>query len=112
MTGDELIENEKARKKIRDLDQVKVSDQTYEAAKEKLKIMRSIEKEIIVHLPVALMDCCETAAYHNLPSSRTAELMKEAKDMSELFGGPYINEYVEMEERVVRHRLSNALGLF
>ena len=102
LTGDELVENEKARKKIRDLHaaiDVKFHSGfpklAYEAAKEKLKTMRSIENEVVVELPAALMECCEMAAFGELPSRSTARLMKKAKDMSELFGANHMHLYMK-----------------
>ena len=94
-TGDELIENEKVRKNIRDLYAANsgTPNQAYEAAKEKLKIMMSIEKEVIVELPTALMEYHELAAYRKLPSSNTSGLEKKAKDLSELFGDNHLYLY-------------------
>ena len=119
LSGEELIENEKARKKIRDLDQaVEVSarlgfaDQAYKSVKEKLKIMRSIEKEAIVQLPAALMECCQMAAYHNLPSSRTAELMKKAEDMSKLFGDDFFYGFIKSKETTEMIRLRRGRCLY
>ena len=109
LTGDKLIENERARKKIRDLDAVvdvkQTPKQDYEAAIEKLKIMRSMEKEMVVDLPVALVECCIMASACNLP---TAELMKEAKDMSELFGDFYVYMYKKAEGQIEMNRLYHA----
>ena len=125
LTGDELIENEKAREKISYLHKAVVveanfgsMDQAYEAAKEKLKIMSSIEKEMILQLPTALMECCEMAAHCNLtsssdedededavPSSSTAELMGKAKDMSKLFGDCFVYNYQKKTERISMIRL-------
>ena len=106
LTGDELIENEKVRKKIQDLhtgmdikSQLGFPKQAYEAAKEKLKIMRSIENEMGVDLPTALVECCLLASVCGLPSSSTAELMKKAKDMSKLFGDSHVHKKITWELR-------------
>ena len=105
LIGEEFIENEKARKKITDLHnaiRIKVnSDQdelALQDAKEKLKIMKSMKREMILYLSGALMDCCVAAAYCKLPSSSAAKLMKKAKDLSHLFGDLYIYEYHEREQ--------------
>ena len=111
LTGDKLIENEKARKEIRDLYQAVRANarsgslgKALEAANKKLKIMKTIKKEMIVKLPVALLACCWAAAHCKLPSSRTAELMKKAKDMSELFGYSFVYTYMRYEEDIQRIR--------
>merc|ERR1711884_111721 len=94
------MENERTRKRIRELHAAvddrfnsDLPNQAYEAAKEKLKMMMSIESEVVVELPAALMECCEMAAYCELPSSSTAALMRTVKDMSELFGANHLNLY-------------------
>ena len=117
LTGDELIENEKVRKKIRDLHaaidvklQLGLPKQAYEAAKEKLKMMRSIEKEMVVQLLDALLKCCEMAALCNLPSSHTSGMMKQAKDMSGLFGDSDIDYYMKEERRIALIRRKVPLG--
>ena len=114
LTGDKLIENERARKKIRDLHADAEVKQTvglpklaYEAAKEKLKIMRSMEKEMVADLPMALGECGMMASVCNLP---TAEFMKEAKDMSELFGDNYVNLYMKTKEMIEMNRLDAAMN--
>ena len=100
LTGVELMANERTRKKIRELHAAidatfhsGLPNQAYEAAKEKVKEMMSIENEVVVELPAALMECCEMAAFCEMPSSSTASLMKTAKDMSELFGANHLNLY-------------------
>ena len=107
LTGDALIENEKVRKKISYLHQAVVEHanfgsihQAFEAANEKLKIMKTIKKEMILRLPAALMECCEMAAHCKIPSSSTAELTKKAKEMSEHFGDCYVHSYMEMKKRM------------
>ena len=111
LTGEKLIENEKARKKIRELHEVMdvnermgLFKQALEAAKEQLKIMKSIKKEMILKIPEALMVCCEMAAYCNLPSSNEAQLMRKAKDMSELFGDVFVYNYNVTVRRIARIR--------
>ena len=109
LTGDALIENEKVRKKISYLHHAVVVNansgsihQALEAAKEKLKTMKTIKKEMILQLPAALMECCEMAAHCKIPSSSTAELEKKAKEMSEHFGDCYVHNYMEMKKRMER----------
>ena len=110
LTGDELMENEKVRNMINYYHKsvpfeinFGSKERAHKIAKKKVEYMESIEKEVIVHLPSALMECCETAAYCNLPSSSTAELRKKAKDMAELFADTIVYNYVEMEKRIVRN---------
>ena len=111
LTGDKLIENEKARKSIGDLHDAvptKVGSGLVEPAlkdaKEKLKIMKSMKREMIIELPSALMECCELAAHCKIPSSSAAELMKKAKDMSELHGDCFVYNYNKKEKTIERIR--------
>ena len=100
LTGDELIDNEEARMKIRTwCEAINVQFHSglpklaYKLAKSRVKVMMSIEKEMVVELPAALMECCELAACCKLPSSSTTELRKKAKNMSELFGDYHLYNY-------------------
>ena len=67
--------------------------------------MKSIKREMILDLPDALMECCELVTHSKLPNSSAAELMKQAKDMSELLGDCFVYNYakkgktIEMIER-------------
>ena len=100
LTGDELIDNEEARMKIRTwCEAINVQFHSglpklaYKLAKSRVKVMMSIEKEMVVELPAALMECCELAACCKLPSSSTTELRKKAKNLSELFGDYHLYNY-------------------
>ena len=109
LTGDKLMENEKARKRISDLHEAIASkaliglvEPALKDAKEKLKIMKSIKDEMILDLPAALMECCELAAHCKLSRSNAAELMKKAKEMSELHGDCCVYNYNEEEKKIKR----------
>ena len=119
LTDDDLLENEKARARIRDL-HTAINDkfdaglpkQAYEAAKEKLETMRLIEKEVIVELPAALMECCEMAAFCKLPNfqANTTGLMKKAKDMSQRLGDAHMDLYEKYSKSWLDHVTSKILG--
>ena len=106
LTGDKLIENEKARKRLRELHEVLYAnepvdnEQALKAVKEKWKIMKTMRKEMIVQLPFAMLQCCYIAALCKLPSSSSAELMKKAKEMSELFGDFHVESYMNVEKMI------------
>ena len=109
LTGEKLNENEEARKKIRELHaaifikgRLEYKQEALEAAKEKLRVMKTIKKEMIVAIPDALMTCCELTAYCNLPSSNATQLMRKANDMSELFGDLFVHDYYKVEKRIAR----------
>ena len=111
LTGDKLMENERARERMQDLNDailakagIGLFEPALKDANEKLKIMKSIKKEMILQIPVALMECCELAAHCKIPSSSTAELMKKAKEMSELHGEWFVWNYNEIEKRIERIR--------
>ena len=106
LTGDKLIENEKARKRLRELHEVLYAnepvdnEQALKAVKEKWKIMKTMRKEMIAQLPFAMLQCCYIAALCKLPSSSSAELMKKAKEMSELFGDFHVESYMNVEKMI------------
>ena len=61
-----------------------------------------MKMEMVVDIPAALMECCELAAHCKLPSSSYAELMKKAKEMSELHGDFSVYQYNKIEKKITR----------
>ena len=114
LTGEELKKNEDGRRKIQELHDaipIKASiDQNELAlkdAKEKLKVLKSMKKEMILYILAALMECCELAAHCKLPSSSYAELMKKAKEMSELNGDVAVYFYNAKEKKIRKEERRN-----
>ena len=113
LNGDELSQNEKTRKKIRDMKETMQvlfqsgkRRQAYDVGKKRLEIMKSIRKESIVDLPDALMEVCEIAAACKLPSSSTAEILNEAQVMSKLFGDNHIHNFMKAKENLEMTQLA------
>ena len=113
MNGDALTQNEKTRKKIRDMKETMQvlfqsgeRKQAYDVGKKRLEIMKSIRKESIVDLPDALMEMCEIAAACKLPSSSTAEILNEAQVMSKLFGDNHIQTFMKAKENLEMTQLA------
>jgi len=110
LTGEELEENDNTRKKITKFDDDVVAmaglgliDQSLDAAKQKLKIMKSIKKEMIVKIPSALMECCEMSAHcKRYKQMNSAALMEKAKEMSSMFGDCFLYNYQKTEKKIQR----------
>ena len=109
LTGDELTINDEARRKIKDLhealnikEKIGFYENALQDAREKLKVMKTMKKEMILSLPRALMDCCELAAHCKLPSSTFEELMQKAKEMTLLHGDVRVYDYNKTEKRLKR----------
>ena len=110
LTGVKLLKNEEARRKLTKLDQVQhlkgnagLFEQALQDAKEKLKVMKTIKQEMVVHIPDVLLDCCELAACCKLQDSNSAELMKKAKDTYEQLGDVFVygyNNWVKKMKRI------------
>ena len=69
--------------------------------------MKSMKKEMVVNIPAALLECCELAAHCKLPSSSYAELMKKAKEMSELNGDVSVYFYNAKEKKIRKEERRN-----
>eukprot|EP00092_Neocalanus_flemingeri_P001695 GFUD01001809.1.p1 GENE.GFUD01001809.1~~GFUD01001809.1.p1 ORF type:complete len:328 (+),score=123.53 GFUD01001809.1:77-985(+) len=109
LTGEELKKNDDARleiKKLHDLIVVQASSggvaQALESAKKKLKIMKTIKKEMILEIPAALLECCELAAHLHIPPDKTAEMKKKAEEMSTQFGDVHLYNYNKKCKKIAR----------
>ena len=109
LTGHKLVKSEYARTKITYLNIAQQSrvdsgllKLALQDAMEKQKIMKSIKREMILHIPDVMVDCCELAVHCKLQDSNVAELMKKAKNMSELYGDLFIYNYHNREKKIER----------
>jgi len=108
LTGEELKANDGTRKEIaklhedvKSLAEVGLLEQSLNASKKKVGIMKSIKEEVILNFPIALMECCDMAAHCKKFKQLNAErLMNKAKQMSEQYGDCFIFNYQKKEVKV------------
>jgi len=86
---------------VKSLAEVGLLEQSLNASKKKVGIMKSIKEEVILNFPIALMECCDMAAHCKKFKQLNAErLMNKAKQMSEQYGDCFIFNYQKKEVKV------------
>jgi len=106
LQGEEFEQNEEARLEIKRLhDMVPMLACRGEltgaltCAYKKLKLLKSIEYEMLAKIPGALMECVELAA-HLGKAKETKKLKSEAKEMAEKFGDVHLYNFNKTMQKI------------
>ena len=66
--------------------------------------MKTLKKELSVHLTEALLEVCETAALAGVPAKQVEPMMKKAAELSAQFGDFYLYNYNKKKKRIEENR--------
>jgi len=111
LSGEDLKRNEDSRKEIQNLhDLIPVQSSTgnvaqaLESANKKLKVLKSIRKEMLIEIPSALMECCELAAHLRIPTDKTEAMKKKAEEMSAQLGDVHMYNFNKKSKKIAKIR--------
>jgi len=70
-----------------------------DCAYKKIKLLKSIEKQMLAEIPGALMECVELAT-HLKRQRETRELKREAKEMAEKYGDVHLYNFNKKMQKI------------